>query len=158
MTYAARGFGGRATARVLSVVAVKSHRAGWSLLRAGIVLVWRLSAAEGEYLPAGIREIDIRGPHAKASVTNGNRVRTIVRWFDRLPLAEAPFSPMSCGATPVQNLAFTFRDRHGTVARVSVPSGGCSPARYAIPRRWQTGLVAGDVDRRVEKLLGLKLR
>jgi hypothetical protein len=156
VTYAEPGFGGRVTGRMLSLVASKSHRAGWSLLRAGVVLVWRLSAAELEYLPAGVREIDIRGPHAKARVTNPDQVRTIVRWFNHLPLDEAPGGGLGCGPTSQQNVTFTFRGRHGTIARMSVPSGGCSPARYTIPRQWQTGLSAGDIDRRVQKLLGVR--
>jgi len=159
VTYAARGFGGRVTGRVLSVVAVKSHRAGWSVVRAGIVLVWHLSAAEAEYLPAGVREIDIRGPHVKTRVTSVKQVRTIVRWFDHLPINEQPFVG-GCGGQPLSpSLTFVFRSRHGTVARASVPytSGACAPASYWIHGRAQTGLVAGEVDRRVQKLLGVKL-
>lgn len=158
VTYAEVGFGGRATERVLNIAAAKSHRAGWSLLRAAEAVAWHLSAAEREDIPAGVSEIDIRGPRGKTSVTNRNQVRTIVRWFNHLPLGEASFGGVSSWcATQQQTLTFTFRGRHGTVARMSVPSGGCSTARYTIPRQWQTPLSAGDLDRRVQKLLGVRL-
>ncbi len=160
VTYAEIGFGGRATGRVLTVVAVKSHRAGWSLLRAGLVLVWHLSATEREDVPAGVRKIDIRGPHGNTSVTNRDRVRTIVRWFDHFQLYEQPFFGGLCGVhKPSPSLTFIFQGRHGTVARAIVPnpSGGCSAASYSIRGQAETPLIAGDVDQRVHKLLGVKL-
>ena len=160
VTYGEVGFGGRATGRVLHLVAVKSRRAGWSLLRADVLVVWHLSAAEREYLPGGVHEIDIRGPNAKARVTNRDQVRTIVRWFNSLQLDEAPFSAGICGpAGPNPNVTYIFRGRHGTAARAIVPevADSCSPASYTIGGRAQTPLLAGEVDRRVERLLGVKL-
>jgi hypothetical protein len=144
---------------VLNLVAIKSHRAGWSLLRADVVLVWHLSPAEREDLPAGVREIDIRGPHGKASVTGRDQVRTIVRWFDHFQLYERPFTVPSCGVGEQQSLTFTFRARYGQVTKAVVPedSGACSAASYTISGRPQTPLIAGKVDRRVQKLLGVKL-
>lgn len=159
MTYAKVGFGGRATGRVLTVVAVKSHRAGWSVLRADLVLVWRLSAAEREDLPAGVRDIEIRGTGGGVSVRDRDQVRTIVRWFDQSQISEAPFSVFSCGVKEQPSLTFIFRARHGTVAKASVPehSAACSATTYSIRGRPQAPLLAGEVDHRVQKLLGVKL-
>lgn len=159
-TYGEVGFGGRATGRVLQLVAVKTHRPGWSLLRADVVVVWHLSAAEREDLPAGVRAIDIRGPHGKTSVTDPDQVRTIVRWFDHFQLDEAPFFVGSCGVTvDPHRLTFTFKGGYGMVAKAIVPdpSWGCSTTSYTIRGNAQTPLVAGEVDQGVQKLLGVKL-
>lgn len=159
-TFAATGFGGRATGRVLQLVAARTHRAGWSLLRADLALVWHLSAAEREDVPAGVREIGIHGSRGKARVVNRHQIATIVRWFDHLPMKEAPLYVGSCPGIHGQNsLTFTFAASHGAVARAIVPrsSSLCSPASYSIRGRAQTPLIAGHVDSQVQKLLGVKL-
>jgi len=159
VTYAKVGFGGRATRRVLTLVAVKSHRAGWSLLRAEVVLVWHLSTAEREELPAGIRDIEIRGPGGGVSVRVPSQVRTIVRWFDHVQIAEGPYSNMSCGASRQPSLTFSFRARNAELAKaiVSEHSALCSSATYTIRGKPQNPLFAGDLDHRVQKLLDVKL-
>lgn len=160
-TFTALGFGGRATGRLLNLTAVPA-RGGGSLLRADVVVVWQLSAAERQVLPAGIREIDIRGPwHGVtanlAQVRNSDQVRTIVRWFDHLELYEPRFF-LSCPVQrPQPTFTFDFRGRHGTLARASVPefASGCSPASYTIRGHEQTfPLLAKDFDFRVQSLLG----
>jgi hypothetical protein len=154
-TFTALGFGGRATERLLSVTAVKA-RGGWSLLRVDVVVVWHLSAAERENLPAGVREIDIHGSRARAEVTDRGQVRTIVGWFDHLELYEPQFVAYCPVMFDRGSFTFVFRGRHGSVAKASVPesSGICSGASYSIRGRDQTPLIAGDFDYRVQQLLG----
>ena len=157
-TYTALGFGGRATSRLLNVTAVKAPNGG-SFLRADVVVVWHLSAAEREDLPAGVREIDVHGPPrglALANVTDRTQIRTIVRWFDHLELYEPQFVAYCPVALNRQSFTFTFRGRHGTVAKASVPevSGVCSAASYTSRGHDQTPLIAGGFDYRVQELLG----
>ena len=158
-TFTAPGFSGRVTGRWLSLTAVRARRAGWSLLRADVAVVWHLSATEREELPAGVREVDIWGPphgYRLANVTNPGQVRTIVRWFDHLQLNE--MHVLSCGvALRAPTFTFEFKDRDGTLARAIVPqlSGPCSPARLIIRGHEQRfGLLAGNLGYRVQKLLG----
>jgi hypothetical protein len=153
--FSAVGFGGRATDRLLYVNAVKA-RGGGSFLRADVIVVWRLSAAEREDLPAGVRGIDISGPHAREDVTDRAQVRTIVRWFDHLQIDESLVF-LGCPVMPHRpSFTFAFRGAHGTVARASVPefSAGCSPASYTLRGHAQSSLLAGDFDYRVQELLG----
>ncbi len=154
-TFTALGFGGRATGRLLNVVAVKAHGGG-SLLRVDVVVVWHLSAAERENLPHGVRVIDIRGPRAAAAVTDPRQVRTIVRWFDHLELYEPQFVAYCPVMRDQRSFTFVFGGRHGAVAQASIPdfSGICSAASYTIRGHDQTSLLAGDFDYRVQELLG----
>jgi hypothetical protein len=157
-TYTALGFGGRATARLLNVTAVKAHGGG-SLVRVDVVVVWRLSRAERQELPAGVRGIEIRGPSpgsALANVTDPGQVRTIVRWFDHLELYEPQFAAYCPAMLDRQSFTFTFQGRHGKIATANVPevSGICSAASYAIRGHEQSSLIAGGFDYRVQQLLG----
>ncbi len=155
-TYAVPGFGGRSTGRLLSVAAVKA-RGGGSLLRVDVVVVWQLSAAQREDLPAGVSEIDIRGPRADQQVTDPTQVRTIVRWFDRLEIAQQLYLYLGCPPSREPSFGFVFRGAHGaTLARASVPefSSYCSAAMYSIGGHAEKSLLGGNIVYRVQELIG----
>jgi hypothetical protein len=158
-TFAVPGFGGRSTGRLLSVYAVNAARGGGSLLRVDVVVVWKLPRSAREDLPAGVSEIDIHGPRAEAQITDTMQLRTIARWFDRLPLEEPRFiDPVGCPMLlDRSSFTFAFRGVHGGVlARARVPeiSGICSAALYSIRGHGETPLLGGDIVYRVQQLIG----
>ena len=105
-----------------------------------------------------MREIDVHGPHAGNQVTDPAQVRTVVRWFNKLEIVQPLTGYLGCpylGSEPTYT--FAFRGVHGSLlAKLSVPesSGYCSAATYTIRGRAVNSLLGGDIDFRVQELIG----
>jgi hypothetical protein len=115
-------------------VELASHR-GWTYVKTEAAAAWIYPRSPQESLPAGVREIDIRGDGVAQWVTDPVTVARIVHWFDALNVAP-PGVVVSCMAELSTALHFGFRAASGAeLASATVPSeeaDSCDPISFSV--------------------------
>jgi hypothetical protein len=162
--YDQRLSGGRPMQRMYDVSLVR--QGSWTFVRVDAAAAWIYPRSPREVVPAGVREIDIRGGGVVRRVTAPAQVARIVRWFDALHVTP-PGVTVGCMlelSTPVH---FRFRTASGAeLARAVVPSegaDGCNSIQLTIGGKQQMPL--GDARfgkhafvEKVQRLLGVCFR
>lgn len=139
---------------------------GWTFLRVDAGAAWVYPRSPHEVVPAGVREIDIRGAGVNRTVADAAELKTIVRWFDALNVTQ-PGPAVGCPAELSSPVRFSFRATSGAeLASAIVPSepaDGCNPIQFTIGGRTQRPLIDARFGRyafvnRVQRLLGVCFR
>ncbi len=157
--FAFRALPGRLSTRIV-LVTMAALPGGWTGIRVDAQDVWVVTRPRDEVVPAGVREIVIRNPQRLLHrVSDPVHVARIVRWFDRLPVAQ-PGVTYPCPLVRGPLITIEFRGAAGTVlARAAVEydggtSGPCNAISFSIRGRKQAPLVGGRFLVRVQRLLG----
>lgn len=144
------------------VVTMAALAGGGTGIRVDAQVVWVLTRPRSEVVPPAVAEVDV-GSHR---VVSAEKVATIVRWFDALPVVQ-PGATFSCPALVAgPKIALAFRGPHGVLARASfgadtpnhsLVSAPCTPIRFSIGTHREDELVGGRFFLHVQRLLGVKL-
>lgn len=148
--------------RVVAVSAVRAR--GWTFIRVDASTAWIYPRSPEEALPAGVREIDIRGGGVSRHLTDPARVGRVVHWFGALSVTPPHSYTVSCnGPGPITTESFLFRSASGKVlARATGPLGAsaCDPIQFTVGGKEQTPLIDATASKdafvaRVERMLGV---
>jgi len=140
-------------------------RGNGSVLRLDAGVSWIYPRSPREVVPAGVREIDIRGGGANLHVTGRGDVARIVRWINALNVSQPGPYVVGCPLILASYVRFSFRSAGGATLARAVAHGGwatnCDTIEFTIRGKQQLPLIDARMGRyafmsKVQRLLGVR--